>query len=422
MREVVRGGSIAFVFKVLATGLGFCFNVLLARFVGAEGAGAYYLALVVTTLATVVGRVGLDNALLRFAAVHAAANDWSKVSGLYRKGMQIAAVVSALVALAVVGVADWLAESIFAEPRLTVALRLMALSIVPMSLLTLHGSLLRGLKRTRDALLVEGVGVPLIGTSILAFLGGSLGVIGPVSAYVAATFLVLLIALGLWRRATPQLRGLSGSFPIATLVRSSLPMFWVASANLAMGSVDTVMLGIWTNSHSVGIYGVALRTAALTSFVLGSVNAIAPAKFAALHAQGNHQALGALARNSAKLMTLAAAPLLLLFLLAPSWVLRLFGPEFTEGATVLMILAIGHFVNVATGSVGFLLLMTGHERLMRNNVLGTLVLNIILNLWLIPSYGIVGAAVATAVSLVVKNLVAAVLVQKKLAIKTIPFL
>jgi O-antigen/teichoic acid export membrane protein len=194
----------------------------------------------------------------------------------------------------------------------------------------------------------------------------------------------------------------------------------VASMNLLMGCTASFLLGIWGTNAEVGIFGVAYRTAMVTGYILIAVNSIAAPKFASLYKQGDMAALGSVARNSAKLMTLAASPILLLFVLFPGWVMRLFGPQFVEGAAVLIILALGQFVNVATGSVGYLLMMSGHERLMRNNIVCIAILNVVMCLLLIPWAGAIGAAIATAISLSAMNLVSVVLVYGRLSILTLP--
>lgn len=181
-----------------------------------------------------------------------------------------------------------------------------------------------------------------------------------------------------------------------------------------------ILLGIWEDSEWVGIYGVAKRVSDLVVFILVAVNSIVAPKFAALYAQGDFRALDALARNAAKLMIALAAPVLLVFILVPSWLLGVFGPDFRAGATVLAILASGQFVNVATGSVGYLLMMTGHEKLMRNNIIACTILSVGLSAILIPKYGVVGAALATAVSLATMNLISLGLVYWKLSIITLP--
>ena len=101
MREVARGTMLAFVLKVIGAGLAFAFSVAVARMLGAEGAGLYYLALAVTTIGSVIGRVGLDNSLLRFVATRATHDDWASVKGVYALGVRMAVMASGVVTLIV---------------------------------------------------------------------------------------------------------------------------------------------------------------------------------------------------------------------------------------------------------------------------------------------------------------------------------
>jgi O-antigen/teichoic acid export membrane protein len=420
MQQVLRGGAAAFVLRVLGAAFNFGFNIVMARLLGAEGAGVYYLAYSATLLATVLGRLGLDNAMLRFSAANASQGNWSKVAGVYRRGMLISLGASAMVTLVIVLNATWIASGIFKELALVAPLRLMALSITPWSLLTLHAEMLKSLEKIVAATVAQAAGVPLIALLIFVVVGNSWGTMGAVAAYVTATTIVLFTSILLWRQATPQLRDLPGNFDTSLLVATSLPLFWVMLTDLTMNIADTFFLGFWATSEAVGIYGVAKRTAVLTVFILIAVNSIVAPKFAALYAAGDHDALGAVARRSAALVTVLATPALLLFILLPGKVLLIFGPEFVEGAAALTILAIGQFVNAATGSVGYLLIMTGHEKLVRNNVVGSAALNIMLMVILVPPCGIVGAAIATAVNLAVMNLVSTFLVYRKLGIMTLP--
>ncbi|MFQ5706459.1 MAG: flippase [bacterium] len=420
MKEVVRGASVAFILRLLGVGLGFGFNVLLARLLGAKGAGIYYLALTVVTISTIFGRLGLGNALLRFVADSSEQGDWAKVAGAYRQGIKIAAGAAAVVTVVVFLGASWIAEHVFAKPNLAAPLRLMTLSVWPLSLVNIYAELLKGLKKIRDAVFIQAAGIPIISLPVLALIGSRLGVNGAVAAYLFATVVVLALGYFLWRRATLRIKGVAGHFDTRLLVSTSLPLFWVALMNWVIGNADTVILGMLANSKLVGVYGAALRVSMLTSFVLFAVNTIVAPKFAALYAQNQLQELSALARNAAKFMTLVTAPVLLLFIVVPAWILGLYGPEFTSGAPALSILAVGQFVNVVTGSVGYLLIMTGHEKLMRNNIIVSAALNLVLNVVLIENFGIIGAAAANAISVAFMNLVSAYLVYRKLSIFTIP--
>lgn len=422
MAEVMQGASVAFTLKVLGAGFAFGFNVLLARMLGAEGAGMYFLALTVATIACVLGRMGLDNALLRFTAAGTAIEDWSAVKGVYRKGMSIALCASAASALLLFALAPWLAHDVFSKPQLASPLRWMALAVVPMTLVSLHAETLKGLKRIRDSLLVQGVGIPALSLLGLYLMGRRWGIHGAVWAYVLAAAAMALVGIALWRVATPQLKGVSGRFETRELLRSSMPLFWVTSTMLMMNWTATIALGVWGTKADVGLFGVAYRTAMLTSFVLVAVNSIAAPKFAALYKQGDMESLGSMARNCAKLATALAAPALILFFLAPGWVMGLFGPQFLGGGAILAILAIGQFVNVATGSVGYLLIMSGNERLLRNSALVAGGTNLVLTAILIPRFGVVGAAVATAICLALQNLVASYLVYKKMDLVVVRWL
>jgi len=92
----------------------------------------------------------------------------------------------------------------------------------------------------------------------------------------------------------------------------------------------------------------------------------------------------------------------------------LFGDEFIVAGNLLVIMAIGQFINVATGSVGYLLNMSGHERDFRRVTFFSGPLTVILSFILIDQYGVLGAAIATAVGLSLQNILALFMVRKRL--------
>jgi O-antigen/teichoic acid export membrane protein len=416
-REVAGGAAVALVLRVAAAGLSFVFNIVLARLLGIEGVGVYFLAFTVTTIAAVAGRAGMDNALLRFVATSAAQENWAEVSGLYRRAIWISTGASAAITALVFIAAPVISEDLFSDPDLIDPLRLMSLGIVPLSLLTLHGELLKGLKRIRDAMLVQAFCLQLFAIPLLLLLGVQFGLLGATAAYVTTLYLVLIMGVVLWRRATPQIRGLRGHFDTRLLVATSLPLFWATSADLVLNWTDTVMLGILSDSEAVGIYGVAMRTALPIGFIVIAVtSAIAP-RFAVLYAHGEVRALESLARKATGMMILLVSPVVLLLVAFPEWVLGFFGAGFRSGAPVLAILAAGQFINVALCLSDTVLMMSGYVKVVRNNILFGAFLNVLLNALLIPAYGPVGAAVATATAIAVKRLAAVYLMRKYLSVR-----
>lgn len=421
MREVVRGASWALALKALGSGLSFALYVAIGRLLGAANAGIYFLALTVATGAAIVGRVGLDYTITRFVAATSTRGEAGALRGVFRRALSIAlagCLVSTIVCLALSG---WLGRRAFTEPGVIQPLRWMALSIVPMALLNLLGRALQGLKRIWEANVVMAVSVPALSLVAVFLLVPRWGILGAVWANTFACGVAVVLGLRLWRAATPELRAARGDFPTSRLLQSSVPLWWVALLQLVIDSSSTLVLGSWATTTDVGIFAVANRAAALTSFVLMGVNSISAPKFAALYEQGDLVTLGRIARNSAKLMALAAAPFLLVCLTFPAWIMGLFGAQFTAGGTVLAVLAAGQYVNVVTGSVGFLLMMCGYEAAYRNNFVLCTLVSLLLNGLLVPRLGVLGAAIATAVTLATQNVIAAILVWRKLGVMTIPF-
>ena len=183
-----------------------------------------------------------------------------------------------------------------------------------------------------------------------------------------------------------------------------------------MNWIATFTLGVWGSTAEVGIFNAASRVTFLVSFVLIAVNTISAPKFAALYEARQTAVLASTARASERLMVVLAAPILLVFLLLPRAIMGVFGPEFKVGALQLAILAIAQAANVMTGSVGYLLMMSGHERQVRDSNTIAAVTCVVCCVVLVPWLGGVGAAVAVAAALIVRNIVEVWQVKRYLGI------
>ncbi|MFY9260096.1 MAG: oligosaccharide flippase family protein [Gallionella sp.] len=418
MREVAHGTMLAFVLKVAGSGLAFAFNVVVARLLGADGAGLYFLALAITTIASVIGRVGLDSALLRFVSTHATHQDWSGVKGVYILGMRVVVVASTVVTLSIFISAPWLATAIFKKPDIAVPLGWMAMSIMPLSILALQTESLKGLKRIRDAMVVQVVAIPLLGLMLIVPLAHAYGVVGASVAYLVSVLFATIFGIMAWRGATSTFCIEAALFSFKELWSSCKHMYLVALMNQALLPFAPILfLGFWASSDDIGIFGAASRVAMLVSFILVTANSVVAPKFAELYAKGDIEQLGQVARRSAMLTTLFALPLFLALIMGGHRVMALFGTQFQAGTTVLTILLVGQFVNVACGSVGYLLTMTGNEKVNARLTLLSGITLIVLSVALIPDFGSIGAAIASSVGLIVFNLAAFVMAGHLLKIK-----
>lgn len=420
MKDVVGKSGAVFALRVSGAGMGFIFNVVLARLLGAQGAGIYYLALAVVGIGALISTVGIPDALMRFIAAHAAHEEWDKVAGAYQQGVRISTAAGVACTALLMVAAPWLSKYVFADPGLTDPLRIIALAILPTTLITLHGMALKSLRKALTGTFVEGFGISLISLPLLLVFGKFLGVEGAVLAYVVAAFATLFAGIRFWRRSTPHLKGLRGNFDTRLLLVTSLPMLWIDGMDVAVQQTGILLLGVWASTEEVGIYGAVGRLVLVLTLVFSTVKSVISPRFAELHARGDNRAIGRLARDTSKLAALFALPVVAPLIIVPGWVLSIFGPSFAAGASALAIFAVGHFLRVVLAPSGYLLMMTGYEKLLRNTVVACGALNVALSAILIPLYGMVGAAASTTFTFALMGTIATVLVRRKLSILALP--
>lgn len=420
MQEVVRGTFSALIIKVLGALLAFTFNIVLARILGADGAGIYFLALSVTTIASVISRVGLDNTLLRFIAAYSSENKWKEVKGVYFKAFAITIPLSILITIIVEIISSPLATYAFGKQELIIPLRWMALAILPLSLLSLYAEMLKGLNRIPASLSLQSIFIPLINLLAITFLASKTGAAGGGVSYFIATLLTAFLGLWFWYKSTPQILSIQGIFDWHTLKRSCMPNYGAAILHKAvLPWLPLILLGFWSTSVDVGLFSAASRTALLVSFILHAVNSVAAPKFAALHLNNDLLALGKLARKITRLTMIVASPLILVMVIFPAEIMSIFGSEYKQAWLLLIILVSGQFISVLFGSVGYLLIMTGNESLQRNSIAISALSLIFLLIILVPSLGTIGAAIASSLFFLIYNVISYFYVRKHLGFSTL---
>jgi O-antigen/teichoic acid export membrane protein len=277
--------------------------------------------------------------------------------------------------------------------------------------------------RTGVALAGESVGLPLLQLALAVPLL-SAGVVRHGAVVTVSAFAVALtIVIAVQSRATGSQA--EAAEPAAAdrraWRRSSRSFMLVSTVVIAQASIDLWILGALGNDAQVGRYAVAARLATLVALPL-TVTTFALAREAAvLHAAGGIQSMQRDVTTTGRLAAAAAATLAGAVLLTAPLLESVLGKSFHDIATPLLILVAGQLANVAIGPVATLLLMTGHERDVRNTLLVATALNAGLTAALVPVVGAVGAAVGAAVSLAAWNVVLHHRVRRCLGITTGPF-
>ena len=194
------------------------------------------------------------------------------------------------------------------------------------------------------------------------------------------------------------------------------PMLLGSAMFLVMSWTDTLLLGHFLDEAEVGVYRVAFRLAAVITLVQAAVNSYAAPWFAERHAVGDDAGLRQALAQTTRLNVAFSVPAFLTLAAAPAWWLGWFGTAFESGAMCLLYLALGQLVNALCGPVMYLLNMTGQERMAQRIVWVAALLNLALNVWAIPRFGILGAAGSTAATMVLWNVAAAVAAHRRLGL------
>jgi len=303
-----------------------------------------------------------------------------------------------------------------------------ALWIVPLlGLCYLAGAVLRALGRLAWGQMVESSLTPsLFVLLVLMFelvTGMSLSPERALGLYAAGALLAAAGGLWTWWRELPApVRRTGGRWQAAAWGWSLAALAASALLSSASLQVNAVLLGFFRSPEEVGLFRVAAQIAMLAVFGLTAANTALAPSFAAAHARGDRRALQQLASLSATVSALIAGTIALLSALFGRPLLAAaFGPQFAAAYGPLMILLLAQLVNAATGSVGFLLAMCRREHDALAAQAAGVTVNLALAAFLIPPFGIGGAAVAAAVATVTWNVWMFVVLKARLDILSLPF-
>lgn len=424
--ELVRNGIGSLVLKVSDVLFSFLIAVMLARALGVKGYGVYSYVLALVGLLAIPAQFGLPNLLVRETAKAFAKQEWGMIQGVWRWAGKITGILTAVLILGTgVVVAIW-GNQFSREQLLTM---FWGLALVPLVALgALRGAALRGLHRVIQGQIPEQAILP--GLFLLFILGavlfspaGSLTPATSMALQVMAAALAFIAGAWLLLRATPaEVRRAKPAYESRLWLASTLPLAFIGGMQLINNRTSILILGMFADSAQVGIYRVADQMSLMVSLCAQAMNMVVAPQFARLYAIGDKDRLQKLATTSARVVFFLTLLVVTAFLLLGKPFLGLvFGTEFVPAYIPLTILAFGQLISSATGSVAVLLNMTGYEQETARGMTIAAIGNVVLNLILVPLWGTIGAALASAITLSAWNILLLLAVRKKLKINSMAF-
>jgi O-antigen/teichoic acid export membrane protein len=397
-------------------------NVFVAQQLTTDDAGAFFFALTILLGGAMATRFGIDNLLLKEVSVKSDRNEDLKtdISSALFLSVILGFIVSLIIYVGTISSAmfDLL------DVQTIQSIQFLSLVIIPFASIIIFSGIYKGFRKPVVANIIEAGVMPsifLIAANFIVFYNGSINLLEILKCLIFAILSTFALNIFLLNK-----RSLLDVYNIQKVVvknyfNNGKPLAIVALSDYFVMWASLIILGLYASSTDISYYSIAQRMAILISFVLIVMNSIYAPKYAVLWSKGDTTGLNENARSSSTFMMVLAIPALLVCLIYPQQLLLIFGEDYQQADSLLMILAFAQFINVFTGSNGYILMMTGHEREFRNIILFSAIITIISSFLLIPAYGVVGAAFATLIGIVVKNGGGTWLVFKKVGVLSVPY-
>ena len=418
-RFLTRSISGTFGLKIVNMALVYANSLLLVKLSGTRSYGEYVYVIAWLQILLIPAAMGFEGLIGRELAVYTTKEQWAGAKGLLLFANKTVLLNSVFLTAAV-----WLGIRLFNpagnSSALTFTLGLCSLPFLALS--RIRNSSLQAIKNVVLGQLPDDIARPgiifvaLVGAYFLTrhreVSSSEVMLINLVATIVAFGVGAILLK----KKLAQNIQISYPKYARKAWLKAALPMLLIGSMYVINTQTDSVMLGFLKQPELVGFYTVANRGAGLVSFVQLSFSTSLAPVFATLHAQGDLNKLKAIIRKSCRSTFLVSLLLAIVIGLGSHWFLLIFGAEFLTAKLALLILLLGNLVNAFTGATARLLIMTGHARDTAIGVSISAFSNIILNALLIPPFGLEGAAIATAISSVLWNVLLVAFTYKRFGV------
>ncbi len=429
--RLLRDGGLSFGGAGIGAAAGLVLSAIVGRELGTSGAGLFFQAIGVFTIATNVAKLGADTGLIRFLASQQALGRHADMRRTITSALVPVTVISILGSLLLHRYAG-VAVGFGAAPGTAIdstaeLLRSLAPYLVAASPLAVALGGTRGLGDVLPYIGVTNLALPLGRVALVLFAAGAgAGVAGIIEVWAAPLPFLLVVALGLLvRRLVLAER--------TALDRSHEPRgfsaigreFWsfsgargvAAALEITLEWADVLILAALRSPAEAGIYAVASRSMRAGQIAEQAVRVALSPRISALVAVGDTAGASSVFLVVTRAIVLLAWPFYLTLIVYGELVLDVFGPGFREGGNALAVLATTMMIILAAGTVQTILLMGGRSSWQMANKAVALTVAVSGSLTLVPRLGVMGSALAWSVAAIVDVALASWQVRTRMAIR-----
>lgn len=398
----------------ISASLLFLNGVVLARILSEEGFGAYEYAFAWTEVLLLFAMLGFDRLLIRLVAEYDNQQNWGRLQGIIKYALHRISVFL-IIAMPIIGITVALIVVEHPNAVLIISTFWIALFLLPVRVfLKLNQVILQGLRRVVYAYLPDYIIRPILFLLALFFFVDT-----PQQAYevhILSAILALIVSTLILQRFLPVFKDKAEIQPDISWLKTVSPFMLISGLTILNVRGGVTLLGLVTDLETVALYSVATRISWIVALALTSVSAVVAPRIPHLLVDKKLDELQKLVTVTSRITTIMALGVIVLFWLFGESILSLFGQEYTEAYYALLILGIGQFIVAMTGVVGWLMMMAGQERPMLKYMGFATISHFVLIFILTPIFGLIGAAIATAIASVIGNIMMSIDVYKRMQI------
>lgn len=414
---VLKGSLSTAITLFFVQGLRFISGVLIGRYYGAEASGRLTLIVTVMGIFAIFINFGVKEALQKLIPEFREKYNLKSAYSIFLKGNQLIVFFSAIAAIILYVISPWLSRY-WNEPDMVWLFRASGLFLPFFVLGDLNYFSLRAALKvhTANMSLILPTVIRLVVLFALTFYFFRFD--NPIylhwSTICLLPWLFSLIPVYKYFHQPASKEMLLETANHQEVLSVAFPMLMTYAAFLVTNSADVFLLKSYhVGTDMVGIYKTCTNISMLAATLLVALNTTVQPKITQLYTQKNLEEVQRIACKSSKLIFLLSLPVFIILLFFSKYVMWLYGAEFMKGALCLSILTVGQVLNTSCGPVAQLLNATGYHKQFRNISFFGAIVNIIINLLLIPAYGIEGAAVANAISMILWNVVGTFYIKQR---------
>ncbi|SFG89569.1 Membrane protein involved in the export of O-antigen and teichoic acid [Desulfotomaculum arcticum] len=403
---VARHGGIAIVGSFLGNMIRFLTQVLLVRLLGPEKYGLYTIGFSIFTIAGQISQLGLSEGIIKFGSVYSTEKDQPRLKGLFKLASILTVIVAALTAIFIFISASHIAKNIFDKEELEFVLKFFAVSIpfyVFAAILTASARATQSIFYYSLMQYILHPAIYIICLVVSCLVG--LTIIHALKSFVLAWVLVAVFgAIAIFKISRVLLFKGKPIYEPQKLFRFAMPVYIARFLPLVINQFDKVILGKMVLAGDIGVYAAGGKIAAQIVIFMQAFNLIVAPVIAEHFHNNKLKELNSLFKTVTRWTISLTLPFVLFIIIYAELIMGMFGVEYVVGKNILILCCLAQFVNVCTGPLEYMLIMGKQDLDLINNCAFVLI-NIILNYLFIKNYGILGAALALGLSMMIINLV-----------------